>query len=127
MFERRQRKRGQRLAFSEVKIGDAYDSEAYEVEADEVKQTSAMWDPWEYHLDDASAEASLFEGATASGIHTLAIANLLGHYTGPDHDIVAWWVRSTVSLRRPGSVTCSSSPDRSSKHGRLAPGRGTAS
>ena len=38
---------------------------------------SAMWDPWDYHLDDASAEASVFEGTSASGIHTLAITNLL--------------------------------------------------
>lgn len=32
---------------------------------------------------------SVFAGASASGIHTLAISNLLGHYTGPEYDIIA--------------------------------------
>lgn len=88
-FERRQRQPGRRVGFSEVEVGTVHRSEGYEVEADEVKQMSAMWDPFEFHLDDEAAEASLFAGASASGIHTLAISNLLGHYTGPDYDIVA--------------------------------------
>lgn len=88
-FERRPRKRGPRVGFGEVEVGTMHRSEGYEVEADEAKQMSAMWDPFEFHLDDESAEESVFAGASASGIHTLAISNLLGHHTGPEYDIVA--------------------------------------
>ena len=88
-FERRPTGRTGRVGFAEVEVGAVYRSEGYEVEAGEVKQMSAMWDPFDFHLDDDSAEDSIFGDVSASGVHTLAISNLLGHYTGPDYNIVA--------------------------------------
>ena len=83
-FERKPLERGRRVGFAEVEVGVVHHSDGYEVEADEVKQMSAMWDPFDFHLDDETAEASLFAGASASGIHTL------GHLQSPG------------SLHRPG-------------------------
>ena len=79
----------QRVGFAQVEVGVVHHSEGYEVEADEARQMSAMWDPFDFHLDNESAEASVFAEASASGVHTLAITNLLAHYTGPQYDVLA--------------------------------------
>ena len=88
-FERRPTGRTGKVGFSEVRVGAVYHSDGYVVETDEVKQMSAMWDPFDFHLNDDSAEDSIFGGVSASGIHTLAISNLLGHYTSPDYNFIA--------------------------------------
>lgn len=64
-------------------------SEPYDLTAAEIREMSAKWDPFEFHTDDVAAAESAFSELVASGIHTLAIANLLSHTTGPRWDVLA--------------------------------------
>ena len=70
------------LYFEDLKTGDRFQSEPYEVSERAIMDFAREFDVQPFHLDHAAAKASAFEGLTASGWHTAAIAMRL-FTTGP--------------------------------------------
>jgi acyl dehydratase len=63
-----------RLYLEDLYMGQRFTSESYVMEAAKIKEFAAEFDPQPFHLDEAAAEASIFEGLVASGWHTAAVA-----------------------------------------------------
>lgn len=61
------------LFLEDIHPGQVYCSPSYEVTTDNVKQFAAQWDPQVFHLDEAGAAESFFQGLAASGWHTACI------------------------------------------------------
>jgi acyl dehydratase len=61
------------LRFAEFHVGQKFRSAALTVTADEIKAFAHQFDPQQFHLDDAAAEAGPFKGLAASGWHTAAL------------------------------------------------------
>ena len=57
----------------DFEAGQKFGSSTLRVEAEGIKRFAAEFDPQPFHLDEASAHASLFRGLAASGWHTAAI------------------------------------------------------
>jgi acyl dehydratase len=70
------------LYLEDVKAGDRFRSEAYEVTKNSMSEFARQFDPQPFHLDHAAADESVFGGLAASGWHTAAIAMRL-LMTGP--------------------------------------------
>lgn len=62
------------LYFDEMQVGQKFTSGTYEMTADRIKQFAAEFDPQPFHLDEAAANDSVFQGLAASGWHTAAVA-----------------------------------------------------
>jgi acyl dehydratase len=71
-----------RLYFEDLKVGDRYLSEPYEVSESAILNFALEFDVQAFHLDHEAAEKSVFQGLAASGWHTAAIAMRL-FTTGP--------------------------------------------
>ena len=71
------------IYFEDIEIGRKDTAGPYLLTEDEIVGFSAKWDPFDFHTDKMEADTSLFEGLAASGMHTLCIANLLGHGVEP--------------------------------------------
>ena len=64
--------------------GTRFDTGGYELTADEIFDFARRYDPQEFHLDIAAAEAHpVFRGLAASGWHTAAITMRLLTTSGP--------------------------------------------
>jgi acyl dehydratase len=63
-----------KLYLDDLHVGDRFTSETHLIEEARIKEFAAEFDPQPFHLDEASASASLFKGLAASGWHTAAIA-----------------------------------------------------
>jgi acyl dehydratase len=63
-----------RLYLEDLYAGQRFTSESYVMEAAKIKEFAAEFDPQPFHLDEAAAETSVFEGLVASGWHTAAVA-----------------------------------------------------
>ena len=70
------------LYFEDLKVGDRYQSEPYEVTESAILDFAREFDVQPFHLDDEVAKKSVFNGLAASGWHTAAIAMRL-FTTGP--------------------------------------------
>ncbi len=57
----------------DLKVGDRFESSAYEVTERAIMEFAREFDPQPFHLDHAAAEKSVFGGLVASGWHTAAI------------------------------------------------------
>ena len=79
------------LYFEDVTVGRNDVSGPYTLTEEEIVSFSTKWDPFDFHTDKDDANNSLFEGLTASRMHTLCIANLLGHGSEP------WDIRAALS------------------------------
>lgn len=53
--------------------GQKYGSGTLRVEAEDIKRFAAQYDPQPFHLDEAAAAATFFQGLAASGWHTAAL------------------------------------------------------
>ena len=62
------------LYFDDLKVGDQFESEPYQLTEDAIIGFAREFDVQAFHLDAAAAEQSVFEGLSASGWHTAAIA-----------------------------------------------------
>src|SRR4051794_16226072 len=60
--------------FDDLKMGDRFQSQTYEVTAKGIIDFAREFDPQPFHLDISVAERSLFKGLAASGWHTAAIS-----------------------------------------------------
>ncbi|HEY9712519.1 MAG TPA: MaoC family dehydratase [Chroococcales cyanobacterium] len=63
----------QLLGLEDLQVGRRFISESYHLDADQISEFAARFDPQPFHLDDDLARASLFNGLAASGWHTAAI------------------------------------------------------
>jgi acyl dehydratase len=59
--------------FEDFAAGQKFASGRLIVTAAEIKEFAASYDPQPFHLDEAAAKASLFDGLAASGWHTAAL------------------------------------------------------
>jgi acyl dehydratase len=57
----------------DLTIGQRFASGTHTMEAAEMQQFAAKFDPQPFHLDDEAARSTLFGGLVASGWHTAAI------------------------------------------------------
>ncbi|MGE8612323.1 MAG: MaoC family dehydratase [Achromobacter veterisilvae] len=62
-----------KLFLDDLAVGDTFTSATHPLDADQVRRFAAEFDPQPFHLDEAAARASLFQGLAASGWHTVAI------------------------------------------------------
>jgi acyl dehydratase len=61
------------LYFEDIAAGQTYRSPELRMDAASITEFAARFDPQPFHLDDAAARDSLFEGLAASGWHTAAL------------------------------------------------------
>jgi acyl dehydratase len=59
--------------FEDLAVGQKFASPSLSVDADAIKAFAAEFDPQPFHLDDAAALGTMFEGLAASGWHTAAL------------------------------------------------------
>jgi acyl dehydratase len=64
----------EQLYLEDLRVGQRFTSGSYVVEAAQIKEFAAEFDPQPFHLEEAAAEVSVFKGLAASGWHTAAIA-----------------------------------------------------
>ena len=60
--------------FDDLKTGDRFRSEPYEVTEKQIIEFAREFDPQSFHLDPAAAKQTRFKGLIASGWHTAAIS-----------------------------------------------------
>ena len=61
------------LYFEDIAAGQTYRSPSLRIDAAAITSFAAEFDPQPFHLDDAAARGSIFEGLAASGWHTAAL------------------------------------------------------
>jgi acyl dehydratase len=61
------------LYLDDLHVGQRFKSGTHMLDAAQIKAFAAEFDPQSFHLDEKSAENSLFKGLAASGWHTAAI------------------------------------------------------
>ena len=57
----------------DLSVGQRFGSASRRVDADAIRRFAAEFDPQPFHLDDAAARDTLFQGLAASGWHTAAL------------------------------------------------------
>ncbi|MGE5477302.1 MAG: MaoC family dehydratase [Bacteroidales bacterium] len=61
------------LYLEDLHEGRVFGSAAYAVTAENIKEFASQWDPQVFHLDEAGAEPTFFQGLAASGWHTACV------------------------------------------------------
>ena len=61
------------LYLEDLQVGQRFTSGEYRVEESGIHSFAEQFDPQPFHLNEAAAAASIFEGLAASGWHTAAI------------------------------------------------------
>lgn len=61
------------LYFDDLKAGDRFKSESFEVPGKAIIEFAEKFDPQMFHLNPKTAERTIFKGLVASGWHTAAI------------------------------------------------------
>jgi len=62
-----------KLYLEDFSVGQRFISETHRVDADQIKSFAKQFDPQPFHLDEAAAQASFFQGLAASGWHTASV------------------------------------------------------
>jgi acyl dehydratase len=62
-----------RRFFEDLKVGDRFKSQTYEVTEEQIIFFAREFDPQPFHLDRVVADKTMFKGLIASGWHTAAI------------------------------------------------------
>jgi len=62
-----------KLYLEDFTVGQRFISEPHQIDADQIKAFASQFDPQPFHLDEAAAKASFFQGLAASGWHTASI------------------------------------------------------
>jgi acyl dehydratase len=65
------------LYFEDIEIGQEKEVGRHTPSRDEIISFARQWDPQPFHLDEAAANASVFEGLSASSCHTYSICSLI--------------------------------------------------
>ena len=66
----------------DLHVGQRFSTASHTIDAAEIKEFAARFDPQPFHLDGEAAKATLFGGLAASGWHTAAITMKLLVETG---------------------------------------------
>lgn len=61
------------LYFEDLAVGQRYRSGAVRVDPERLRAFAQEFDPQPFHLDEAAARGSIFQGLAASGWHTAAL------------------------------------------------------
>jgi acyl dehydratase len=61
------------LHLEDFAVGLRFISETHQIDAGQIKAFARQFDPQPFHLDEAAAQTSFFQGLAASGWHTAAI------------------------------------------------------
>jgi acyl dehydratase len=69
--------------FDDLKLGMRFTSGEVTVSAEDIKRFASEFDPQPFHLDEAAAQNTVFNGLAASGWHTAAIAMRLAVQARP--------------------------------------------
>jgi acyl dehydratase len=69
--------------FDDLKLGMRFKSGEATVSAEDIKRFASEFDPQPFHLDEAAAQNTFFNGLAASGWHTAAIAMRLAVQARP--------------------------------------------
>lgn len=62
------------LYLEDLHVGQRFTSATYRMEEDRIKSFATEFDPQPFHLDEAAARGTVFNGLSASGWHTAAVA-----------------------------------------------------
>ena len=62
------------LYLEDLHVGQQFVSDSYRMEESRIKSFAEEFDPQPFHLDDAAAQSTVFQGLSASGWHTAAVA-----------------------------------------------------
>jgi acyl dehydratase len=63
-----------KLYLEDLAVGQRFASGTHTMDAAEIQQFAARYDPQPFHMDDAAAQDTLFGGLAASGWHTAGTA-----------------------------------------------------
>ncbi|MFC5589642.1 MaoC family dehydratase [Sporosarcina soli] len=63
----------QALYLDDLKVGDTFVSERYQLSTEKIKEFAREFDPQVFHCDEQLAEDTFFKGLAASGWHTASI------------------------------------------------------
>jgi len=63
----------ERLYLDDLFVGQRFTSRTHEIDAAQIKAFARQFDPQPFHLDEETANDTLFAGLVASGWHTAAI------------------------------------------------------
>jgi acyl dehydratase len=61
------------LYLEDLQVGQVFTSGTYRMEEEKMKAFAAEFDPQPFHLDEAAAKASVFQGLAATGWYTAAV------------------------------------------------------
>ena len=61
------------LYLEDITVGQIFRSGRLRIDTDRIKTFAAEFDPQPFHLDEAAAQNSIFQGLAASGWHTAAL------------------------------------------------------
>lgn len=62
-----------KLYLEDLTVGDRFQSEGHELDAEQIKAFAVLFDPQPFHTDEEAAKTTFFGGLAASGWHTAAI------------------------------------------------------
>ena len=62
------------LYLEDLHVGQRFISDSYDMDENRITAFAAEFDPQPFHLDEAVAKTSVFNGLSASGWHTAAVA-----------------------------------------------------
>ena len=68
--------------FEDFEPGRTWEWGDYTVTKEEIISFASMYDPQPFHIDEEAALASVFQGLTASSVHTIAVENKMFHLEG---------------------------------------------
>lgn len=92
------------IYLDDLHTGEKFTGGPVQLTAENIKAFAREFDPQEFHLDEAAAEASLFQGLSASGWHTAALTMRMLVSGGPRFAWGAVGLGSEVSWPRPARV-----------------------
>lgn len=72
----------QRIYFEDLESGRTWEWGDYVVTKEEIVEFASRYDPQPFHLAEAAARASVFQGFAASSVHTIALENKMFHLDG---------------------------------------------
>lgn len=62
-----------KLHLEDLTVGMEFRSSEYALDAAQIRAFASQFDPQPFHLDDAAAQGSFFQGLAASGWHTMSV------------------------------------------------------
>ena len=62
-----------KLYLEDLTVGDRFQSEGHELDAEQIKAFAVLFDPQPFHTDEEAARSTFFGGLAASGWHTASI------------------------------------------------------